>query len=198
MESLLRLLSLSATTGLLDVDNALYMTSAVDPLPREQQKRAIFWGLVIEFFARMVLVVIFGFIASGSEVLFVAFGIEFTAETLSLLAAGIFLLVRSARDLVRFFIGEDEDEPVADQGGEKSFTRVLLEMSIVNAVLIDRYGHRPHRQRHQQRRPTRAGRLPATLLGRGPSLLRPADRSLHQALPGHKHRSADLPDHHRP
>jgi predicted tellurium resistance membrane protein TerC len=135
MEQLLRLLSLSATTALLDVDNALYMTSAVDPLPREQQKRAIFWGLVIEFFARIALVILFGYIASGTEVLFEAFGIEFTAETLSLLAAGIFLLIRSTRDLIRFFIGEDEDEPVAAEEQDKSFARLLLEMSLVNAVL---------------------------------------------------------------
>jgi predicted tellurium resistance membrane protein TerC len=135
MDQLLGLLSLSATTALLDVDNALYMTSAVDPLPREQQKRAIFWGLVIEFLARIVLVILFGFIASGTEVLFEAFGIEFTAETISLLAAGIFLLLRSARDLLRFFTGEDEDEPAAGKGQDKSFTRLLLEMSLVNAVL---------------------------------------------------------------
>jgi predicted tellurium resistance membrane protein TerC len=117
------------------VDNALYMTSAVDPVPPEQQKRAIFWGLVIEFFVRIALVILFGYIASGTDVLFMAFGIEFTAETISLLAAGIFLLIRSTRDLIRFFIGEDEDEPLAAQEQEKSFARLLLEMSLVNAVL---------------------------------------------------------------
>ena len=135
MEQLLRIISLSVTTALLDVDNALYMTSAVDPLPPEEQKRAIFWGLGIEFFVRMGLVLLFGYIASGTEVLFEAFGIEFTAETLSLLAAGIFLLVRSSRDLIRFFIGHEEDEPATDQAQEKSFSRILLEMSLVNAVL---------------------------------------------------------------
>jgi predicted tellurium resistance membrane protein TerC len=135
MDQLIRLFSLSATTALLDVDNALYMTSAVDPVPPEQQKRAIFWGLVIEFFVRIALVILFGYIASGTDVLFMAFGIEFTAETISLLAAGIFLLIRSTRDLIRFFTGEDEDEPLAAQEQEKSFARLLLEMSLVNAVL---------------------------------------------------------------
>lgn len=135
MEQLLRLLGLSVTTALLDVDNALYMTSAVDPLPPEEQKRAIFWGLGIEFFVRMGLVLLFGYIANGTEVLFEVFGIEFTAETLSLLAAGIFLLVRSTRDLIRFLLGQDEAESGVDEGQEKSFSRLLLEMSLVNAVL---------------------------------------------------------------
>ena len=53
----------------------------------EKQKKAIFWGLAIEFVARLFLVIIFGYLANGTETLFEIFGIEFTAETLSLLAA---------------------------------------------------------------------------------------------------------------
>jgi predicted tellurium resistance membrane protein TerC len=139
MVPLLDMLRLGLTTTLLDVDNALYMTSAIDPLPAEKQKKAIFWGLVIEFFARIVLVIIFGYLASGTKVLFEIFGIEFTAETLSLLVAGIFLLIRSTRDLFRFFLGAEQEEPAPDQNQDqdqgKSFTRLLIEMSLVNALL---------------------------------------------------------------
>ncbi len=135
MELLLTLLRLGVSTTLLDVDNALYMTAAVDLLSPEEQKRAIRWGLFIEFLARLGLVIIFGFLASGTEVLFEIFGISFTAETLSLLAAGLFLLIRSTRDLVRFFMGEDESETEPKQVQEKSFWRLILEMSLVNALL---------------------------------------------------------------
>jgi predicted tellurium resistance membrane protein TerC len=135
LETLLTLLRLSVSTTLLDVDNALYMTAAVDPLSPEEQERAIRWGLFLEFLARLGLVVIFGFLASGTEVLFEIFGIAFTAETLSLLAAGLFLLIRSTRDLVRFFMGEDGPETGPDQVQEKSFWRLILEMSLVNALL---------------------------------------------------------------
>jgi predicted tellurium resistance membrane protein TerC len=136
MPPLLDMLRLGVTTTLLDVDNALYMTSAIDPLPAEKQKKAIFWGLVIEFFARIILVIIFGYLASGTEPLFVIAGIEFTAETLSLLAAGIFLLFRSSRDLFRFFFGSQEEEEASPElGQEKSFFRIMVEMSLVNALL---------------------------------------------------------------
>jgi predicted tellurium resistance membrane protein TerC len=91
MQYLLELVKLGAATTLLDVDNALYMTAAIEPLPPEKQKKAIFWGLLLEFSARILLVLVFGFLASGTEPLFKIFGIEFTAETISLLAAGIFL-----------------------------------------------------------------------------------------------------------
>ncbi len=135
MNEFVRLLWLGLSTTLLDVDNALYMTSAIDQLPSDEQKRAIRWGLLIEFFARLGLVLIFGYLANGTESLFELFGIEFTAETLSLLGAGLFLLIRSARELVRFIIGDDEPEAKPNQVQGRSFSRILLEMSLVNALL---------------------------------------------------------------
>jgi predicted tellurium resistance membrane protein TerC len=136
LEQLLTLLRLGVSTTLLDVDNALYMTATVDPLSPEEQKRAIRWGLFIEFLARLGLVVVFGYLASGTEVLFEVFGISFTVETLSLLAAGLFLLIRSTRDLVRFFMGgQEEPEVKLENVQEKSFWRLILEMSLVNALL---------------------------------------------------------------
>lgn len=137
MNQLLGLLWLGVTTTLLDVDNALYMTSAIEPLPAEKQRRAIFWGLLIEFFARIGLVILFGYLASGTEPLFVFAGIEFTAETISLLLAGIFLFIRSSRDLFRFFFVPDQDnkDTSPDQDEDKSFVRLMLEMSLVNALL---------------------------------------------------------------
>jgi predicted tellurium resistance membrane protein TerC len=136
MSQLFTLLQLSLSVTLLDVDNALYMTSAVDQLPPDQKKKAIRLGLLIEFLARLVMVLVFGFIASGTDVLFEIFGIEFTAETISLLAAGIFLFVRTTRELINFLIGKDEDQPAAEDIQRKSFSRVIIEMSVVNAVYL--------------------------------------------------------------
>ena len=135
MTQLFTLLQLSLSVTLLDVDNALYMTSAIDALPPEQKKKAVRLGLLIEFLIRLVMVVIFGFIASGTEVLFVAFGIEFTAETLSLLAAGLFLFVHTTRELVRFFFDKDDNSSAPQNSQEKSFSKVLIEMSVVTALL---------------------------------------------------------------
>ena len=135
MSNLITLLWLSISVTLLDVDNALYMTSTIEELPAEEQKKAIRWGLLIEFIARLGLVLIFGYLASGTETLFELFGVEFTAETLSLLAAGLFILIRSARELFRFFIGDDEPEEEAAQVQGRSFSRMLIEMSLVNALL---------------------------------------------------------------
>jgi predicted tellurium resistance membrane protein TerC len=47
----------------------------------------------------------------------------------------MFLLVHSTLELVRFFVAGEEDEPSKDQIQEKSFGRVILEMSLINALL---------------------------------------------------------------
>jgi len=39
-----------------DVDNALYMTSMVEQLEPARQRRAIFWGLLIELIGRLALI----------------------------------------------------------------------------------------------------------------------------------------------
>jgi predicted tellurium resistance membrane protein TerC len=137
MGQLISLLIQGLTTTALDVDNALYMTSMVESLEPDKQRRAIFWGLFLELLGRLGLIAIFTFLFSGTEPLFELFGITFTAETLSLLGAGIFLFIRSSRDLVNFFRhkGVEDSSTKSHPTVEKSLLRLMLEMTTVNLIL---------------------------------------------------------------
>ena len=75
-------LGLVATT--LDVDNALYMTSSIQGRDEKEQKRLILWGMVAEYIARFILVLIAFYLATGKEVLFSVLGLEVTPQTISL------------------------------------------------------------------------------------------------------------------
>ena len=120
----------------LDIDNAMYMTSVVDQVtPRKRQKALIFWGFVIEYLARLFLIIFFQNVFSGSQPLFELFGIPFSIETISLMAAGIFLTIRSGRELVAYIRGGDEAEITASEIEGKSFSQILTEMSLVCIVL---------------------------------------------------------------
>ena len=44
-------------------------------------------------------------------------------------------MIRSTRELVRFSIGKNYGEPAPDNIQEKSFSKVMIEMSVVNAAL---------------------------------------------------------------
>ena len=120
----------------LDIDNAMYATSVVDQVkPRKRQKRLIFWSLAIEYLGRLLLIFFFQNILSGSQPLFELFGIPFSIETISLIAAGLFLTIRSGRELVAHVRGGDEAEIAASDIKGKSFRQILTEMSLVCIVL---------------------------------------------------------------
>jgi predicted tellurium resistance membrane protein TerC len=120
----------------LDIDNALYMTSVVDQVkPRTRQQRLIFWGLAVEYLGRLVLILFIQNIFSGSQPLFELFGIPFSIETISLIAAGLFLIFRSGRELVAYLRGGDDSDIAASDIEGKSFMQVLTEMSTICLTL---------------------------------------------------------------
>jgi predicted tellurium resistance membrane protein TerC len=80
MGSLLTLLRDGIYITSLDVDNAIYTTSAIEHLPRKAQRKAIFLAILIEFLARLVLIALFSWVLSGTRPLFVLFGVEFSID----------------------------------------------------------------------------------------------------------------------
>ncbi|MGK7907478.1 MAG: hypothetical protein AB4040_09660 [Synechococcus sp.] len=72
MVQLLILLRQSLFVTLLNVDHAIYMTSMVEGLPIQKQRKAIAWG------------------------------IDFTPVLISLFVAGSFLMVKSSNELYRY------------------------------------------------------------------------------------------------
>jgi predicted tellurium resistance membrane protein TerC len=134
MSQLLALLVQGLIGSAFDIDNALYMTSVLQTVRPERQRRLIAWGLLVELMARLLLVALFRTVFSGSQILFTLFSLAFSLDSLALLGAGAFLFVRSGReliDLIKERGGEDTHSPADDQ----PFWRLLLEMSLVNLLL---------------------------------------------------------------
>ena len=126
-------LGLVATT--LDVDNALYMTSSIQGRDEKEQNRLIFWGLLAEFVARFLLVLVAFYLATGKEVLFTVQGFDVTPQTIALLGAGLFLFYSSAKDLIAFQSGDDGGNGAEKAVAKAAFGTVLLQMTVVNTVL---------------------------------------------------------------
>ena len=136
MTNILTLLRNGLIVTSLDIDNALYMTSVVDQVkPKKRQQQFIFWGLLVEYVGRLALILFFSNVFSGSEPLFVLFGIPFSIVSISLIAAGLFLTIRSGRDLWSLFMGGDEAEVAASDIEGKSVGRIFVEMMIISLML---------------------------------------------------------------
>jgi predicted tellurium resistance membrane protein TerC len=134
MSQLLTLLQQSVFITTIDLDNATYTTSAIQHLKPEKQQSAIFWATTIEFIGRLLLTSIFIILTNEDEPLFTLFGVEFTVESISLIGAGIFLLIRNGRELIEFFKnqGEPQGDPAVKEG---SFRSILLEMGGVLTIM---------------------------------------------------------------
>ena len=133
MVQLLTLLQQSILVTLLDVDTAVYMTSAIEHLPFRKQQQAIRWGLLAEFAGRIGLISLFYSLFSENETLFTLFGIKFTPDSISLFIAGTFLLYKSSSDLYEFLKSEEKPEQL--KLPQVSFPRLMIEMTVVNLML---------------------------------------------------------------
>ena len=133
---LLNLLRNGITITALDVDNALYMTSVLDENPPKTHRRLLFWGLFVEFVGRLLLIYIFGVVLGGRDLIFSIFGFELSIESLSLIAAGLFLLIKNGRELSHILLNRQaEQDPVILNKATHSMPRIILEISIVNLTL---------------------------------------------------------------
>ena len=133
MVQLLILLRQGILSTMLDVDNAVYMTSRIKNLPFKKQKQAIIWGLLIEFIGRIALLGFLGSLLSENKVFFSLVGVKFTPDSISLFIAGSFLLYKSSGDLYEFLT--QREQPSQLKPPEASFLRIMGEMAVVNLIL---------------------------------------------------------------
>ena len=133
MIQLLIVLKQGILSTLLDVDNAIYMTSRIKNLSFKQQRQAIIWGLLVEFIGRIAVVGLIGSFLSENKVFFTLAGVKFTPDSISLFIAGAFLLYKSSSDLYEFWA--KRDQPSQFQSSEASFLQIMGEMAIVNLIL---------------------------------------------------------------
>ena len=135
LEQLPHLLWLGLVATTLDVDNALFMTSSTQGRSQKEQNQLILWGLVAEFAARFILVLVAFYLATGKEVLFTVAGFDVTPQALALLCAGIFLFYSSVGDLFEYFEGKGDGESKPKSAAKVAFTTLFIQMTIVNTVL---------------------------------------------------------------
>ncbi len=133
MVQLLTLLKQGMLSALLDVDNAVYMTSIVKNLPFPKQQQAIVWGLFAEFIGRIAMISLFGALFRENKVLFTLLGVKFTPDSISLFIAGSFLLYKSSGDLYDFLTNREQPQQL--KMAEASFLRLMGEITVVSLTL---------------------------------------------------------------
>ena len=97
LNGLITLFTLTILEIILGIDNIIFISIAVDKLPREQQSKARTIGLLLALVVRTILLFFVGYIASLKEPFahIGAYGIS--GKALILLGGGLFLLIKTNR-----------------------------------------------------------------------------------------------------
>jgi predicted tellurium resistance membrane protein TerC len=117
---------------LLDIDNAVYMTSAIRSLSLAEQKKAIAWGLFAEFISRLILIFVLYSLLVKNPTFFSFLGIKFTPDSISLFIVGSFILLKNSKELYNFFTTSLENQQL--KSSRISLTNVMVEMVFFNTL----------------------------------------------------------------
>jgi predicted tellurium resistance membrane protein TerC len=125
----LSLLTLTVLEIVLGIDNIIFISILAGKLPREKQARARTLGLSFALITRVLLLCTLYWLTGMTGPLFHAFGKGFSGRDMVLIAGGVFLLVKSTRE-IHGTIEEAEQEHAVRP-------RSSVTMTVIQIMLID-------------------------------------------------------------
>jgi predicted tellurium resistance membrane protein TerC len=109
LNGVITLFTLTILEIVLGIDNIIFISIAVDKLPREQQSKARTIGLLLALIVRTVLLFFVGYIAGLKEPFMHVGGYGISGKAIILLGGGLFLLVKTWKEIQEHIHG-DADE----------------------------------------------------------------------------------------
>jgi predicted tellurium resistance membrane protein TerC len=133
IEGIIGLITLSVLEIILGIDNIIFISIAVNRLPRPQQKRARTIGLALALIVRSVLLLFIGWIAGLREALFFVGPYGVSGKAIILIGGGIFLLIKTWQE-IQEKIYTDEDETEYRNKGTATFKSVIMQIIIIDFI----------------------------------------------------------------
>lgn len=131
---LIGLFTLTLLEIILGIDNIIFISIAVNRLPRASQKQARSIGLALALIVRSVLLLFVGWIAGLKEAWFYIGPYGFSGKGLILAAGGLFLLVKTWKELMEKVHQPDETEIEHLKPGKVTFRSVIIQIIIIDFI----------------------------------------------------------------
>ena len=125
------LLTLTALEIVLGIDNIIFISILSGRLPSAQQRKARLWGLALAMIMRILLLLSLSWIMGLTRPLFSIANLEISGRALILVGGGLFLLVKSTREIHHKL---EEDDDSASRAGRASFSSVLVQIVLLDVV----------------------------------------------------------------
>jgi predicted tellurium resistance membrane protein TerC len=133
VNGVISLVTLSVLEIILGIDNIIFISIAVNKLPRAQQSKARTIGLVLALVVRSVLLLFVGWIVSLKAALFFIGSYGVSGKALILLAGGIFLLIKTWQE-IQEKIHTDHDEIEQNTNNKISFSAIIQQIVIIDFI----------------------------------------------------------------
>lgn len=133
INGLVSLLTLTVLEIILGIDNIIFISIAVDKLPREQQSKARTVGLLLALVVRTVLLFFVGYIAGLKEPFFFLGAYGVSGKAIILISGGLFLLIKTWQEIQEHIHG-DADEIGPGKKGKSTFQAIILQIIIIDFV----------------------------------------------------------------
>ena len=131
-EIIIALLTLIALEVVLGIDNIIFISILASKLPENQQKKARRMGLVFAAFIRLGLLALITIIMKLEKSLFTIFENAISGKDLILIAGGLFLIYKSAKEIYHKTEGEEGDKTLNIKA--VSFGAVIGQVLIMDMV----------------------------------------------------------------
>ncbi len=133
VNGLISLLTLSILEIILGIDNIIFISIAVDKLPRNQQSKARTIGLLLALLVRTILLFFIGWIAGLKDAFFHLGAYGVSGKALILFGGGVFLLYKTW-DEIQEKMHSDEDEIGNATAKKSTFNAIIMQIVIIDFV----------------------------------------------------------------
>ncbi|KEQ14362.1 membrane protein [Endozoicomonas montiporae] len=130
-EPWIALATLALLEIILGIDNIIFITIVVDRLPKKQQARARYIGLLLAMMTRIALLLSIAWIMGLTASWFTVFGHDVSGRDIILFGGGLFLLAKSTHEIHNCFEPEEEATPSLLKRG---FFFTLIQIALLDIV----------------------------------------------------------------
>ena len=108
-ELIVSIFTLIALEVVLGIDNIIFISILSGKLPPEQQKNARNWGIILAMVLRLGLLTVISYVMKLDTNLFTVFNTGISGKDLILIAGGLFLIYKSAKEMYYKMEGDEGD-----------------------------------------------------------------------------------------
>lgn len=132
-EAWVALATLTSLEIILGIDNIIFISLLVGRLPKESRHRGRIFGLGLAMLTRILLLLSLTWVMSLTTPLFRIFNQAITGRGIILIGGGLFLLVKSTREIHNSLEGEDATM-LPSHNTRAAFLTILLQIAVIDIV----------------------------------------------------------------